>query len=163
LKRIAWIDVAALASGFALRVTAGAIAVGTAAPVLLLTATAAGAALLALGKRSAELALLGPAAGTHRRTLRMYRGQTLGRAVVVAEAITLLAFAAWTRTGGARALGIPLAAIATASLGVALDRYRQLVTGGEGGDPLRLLARDHWVVPALAVAATVVVLGRAVS
>ncbi len=73
LKRVPYLDVAILASGFALRVEIGACAIGRTAGLSLLVAVFAIALLVAVGKRRAELLAFGPRAAQIRPALAGYR------------------------------------------------------------------------------------------
>ncbi|MEO6898979.1 MAG: UbiA family prenyltransferase [Mycobacteriaceae bacterium] len=155
LKHIAYVDVAVLASGFVLRVVAGAVAVHASAPPLLLVAVFAGAAFLALGKRRAELALLGGDAATHRRALSGYRAATLEAVIGCTEYATVLAFALWVLVATGSQLGLGLGMLSAASLAYTLRTQRQSVRTGGGGNPTRDLFSNLSLLPGLVVTALV--------
>ena len=98
LKHIAFVDVALLASGFLLRVLAGAAAIGVPASEWLLLCTALLATFLGLGKRAHELAWA-ERTGTARQTraaLAGYSLPVLRVAMLVLAAITCGAYVAYT-------------------------------------------------------------------
>src|SRR5919204_2845360 len=72
LKHIVLLDIFGLAGGFVLRAAAGAVAIHVPLSPWLYSATLLGALLIALGKRRAELQLLGEDAANHRRNLQAY-------------------------------------------------------------------------------------------
>lgn len=155
LKHLAYVDVAVLATGFALRVVAGAAAVHASAPPLLLVAVFTGAGFLALGKRRAELALLGDEAVAHRRALRGYRGPVLDAVIIGTEYATVLAFGLWVLRAMGSELGLALGLLAAASLANALQVQRETLRTGGGGNPTRDLMSNVALIPGLAVAALV--------
>jgi decaprenyl-phosphate phosphoribosyltransferase len=98
LKRIAFVDVALIASGFLLRVLAGAAAINVPASRWLLLCTALLALFLGLGKRSHELvwAARTQRANITRAALAGYRIEVVRVAMIVLATVTCLAFAAYT-------------------------------------------------------------------
>jgi len=157
LKRIAWLDVGVLAAGFVLRVGAGAAAVAAVAPPLLLMAVFAGATFIALGKRRAELVLLGDEAGAHRSALRTYRLPAIDVALRRAQAVTVLAFGLWILVAEGGAFGPALAVVGALALLAALDGYRQRLLGGAGGDPTRELTSNRALLCGLAFSGLIAV------
>ena len=98
LKHVAFVDVIVIASGFLLRVLAGAAAIDVPASGWLLLCTALLATLLALGKRAHELAWAdrtGQAAAT-RAALAGYRIGPVRVAMLVLAAVTCAAYVAYT-------------------------------------------------------------------
>ena len=85
----------AIAAGFVLRVTAGAVAIHVSASAWLLTCTALLALFLALVKRRNEL-LSDPHAVQHRPVLRHYTTAFLDQAVTMATSATLIMYAIYT-------------------------------------------------------------------
>lgn len=98
LKKIAFVDVALIASGFLLRVLAGAAAIAVPASRWLLLCTALLALFLGLGKRSHELvwATRNQRANTTRAALAGYRIEVVRIAMIVLAAVTCAAFVAYT-------------------------------------------------------------------
>lgn len=155
LKRIAYLDAAVLATGFVLRVVAGAVAVGAGAPLLLLIAVFAGAAFIALGKRQSELLLLGEDAAAHRFALRTYRQPQLAVTLRATEATTVLAFGLWVLTAIGGPVGLALGVLGAMSLFRALDAYRLSLQQGRGADPTMDIASNLAVLSGLGLAAAV--------
>jgi len=98
LKKIAFVDVALIASGFLLRVLAGATAIAVPASRWLLLCTALLALFLGLGKRGHELAWATRTqrATTTRAALAGYRIEVVRIAMIVLAVITCAAFIAYT-------------------------------------------------------------------
>lgn len=99
LKHVAFVDVALIASGFLLRVLAGAAAIAVAPSVWLLVCTALLAAMLGLGKRAHELAWAassGSQAQT-RAALAGYRLPLVRGAVLVLGVATAVAYVLYCR------------------------------------------------------------------
>lgn len=151
LKRLAWVDVAVLAAGFVLRVVAGAVAVGAAVPLLLLTAVFAGAAFVALGKRRSELVLLGDDASSHRSALGTYRLRTIDAGLAATQAVAVVTFGLWVLALEFEPAGAGLALLGAAGFWEVLNAYRRRLMGGGGGDPARELLANHTLLPGLLV------------
>src|SRR5205814_8779752 len=81
LKRVVYVDVLSIASGFLLRVAAGAFAVRVDAPPYLLVCTGLLASHLGFGQRAHELALAGCRVAAQRAVLAAYQagGLPVGR------------------------------------------------------------------------------------
>lgn len=97
-KRVPYVDVACIATGFLLRVLAGAAVVGVDPSVWLIVCTGLLAAFLGLGKRAFELRVLGKEAPSHRAVLAKYRLYHLNIALVIAGVATLVAYLLYTRS-----------------------------------------------------------------
>jgi decaprenyl-phosphate phosphoribosyltransferase len=100
LKHVAFVDVAVLATGFLLRVLAGAEAISVRASLWLLLCTSMLAAMLGLGKRAHELAWAqrsGTQAST-RAALAGYRLPWVRAAVVLLGLATSAAYAMYCRS-----------------------------------------------------------------
>jgi 4-hydroxybenzoate polyprenyltransferase len=93
LKRLVIIDVIAVASGFALRAIAGALAIGVPISPWLAVRTLLGALFLAVTKRRQELATLHEDAARHRPVLREYPAAVLDQISSVALSSTLVSYA----------------------------------------------------------------------
>ena len=98
LKHVAFVDVALIASGFLLRVLAGAAAIAVPASGWLLLCTALVATFFGLGKRAHELAWAERSGGAHetRAALAGYRLPVVRVAMVVLAIVTLGAYIAYT-------------------------------------------------------------------
>ena len=95
LKHIPVLEVVFVASGFLLRVLAGAAATHIPVSGWFLLVCSLGALGVAVAKRFTELVTLGPAAIRHRPAMRPYRPQYLRLAQVVIGAATLMCYVLW--------------------------------------------------------------------
>jgi len=96
LKDAVFLDVLVVAAGFVLRVVGGAVAIGVPVSAWLLMCTYLLALYLALGKRRAELALLGEEAGSHRVVLGRYTLPLVDQAISVVLGATVAAYSLYT-------------------------------------------------------------------
>jgi decaprenyl-phosphate phosphoribosyltransferase len=98
LKQVAFLDVALIASGFILRVLAGAVAIAVPASGWLLICTALVATLFGLGKRAHELAWAGRSGQSTatRAALAGYRIGVLRIALYILAVVTCAAYVAYT-------------------------------------------------------------------
>jgi decaprenyl-phosphate phosphoribosyltransferase len=144
LRRIAILDVAAIAAGFVLRAIAG----GVAAPVTLsewfLLVVTSAAVLVAAAKRHAELRRTELAGSAGRSVLVRYSAERLRLIIAGSAALTLFAYAVW-----AFALpdvdGIPWRPLTIVPFAACLARYGMLVRSGGGEAPEELLLHDRWL------------------
>jgi 4-hydroxybenzoate polyprenyltransferase len=95
-KHTVILDIFCVASGFVLRVIAGALAVDVVLRPWILVCTLSLALLISLGKRRSEVVLLGEDAEAHRRTLGEYPLRFLDVLIVVASTMTVLAYSLFT-------------------------------------------------------------------
>ncbi len=141
LKRIAWLDVVIVASGFALRIVAGGFAAGVPLTHWILAMGFLLALMLALGKRHGDLVHVEDRAS---RATSGYRTVDIERVLAVLAGAVLAAYAFYTLSPeviarhGHRALIFSMPWVV---LGVL--RYLVLVfRHAAGGDPTRLALRD---------------------
>jgi 4-hydroxybenzoate polyprenyltransferase len=144
LRKVAVLDVLAIAAGFVLRVVGGAAAIPVPASSWLIVCTLLLALLLALVKRRAEVLSLGGEAARHRHILGSYPVPLLDRLVPATAAATLVAYALYTVAPGTVArLGSARLAFTVPFVLFGLLRYLWLAhRRGEGGQPERVLFRD---------------------
>ena len=145
LKHVPVLELLLVASGFVLRALGGAAATRVPPSGFFLLVCSLGALMVAVAKRSMELAVLGPDAASHRPVMRWYSaaGLRLSQrllAVAMVAAYVLWAageHASWARTWHL-ASALPLAA--------ALVRFGQ-ISGGAARRPVEdLIARDPAMV-----------------
>ena len=96
LKRIALIDVFCVASGFVLRVMAGAAVIEVPVSEWLYICSGLGALFIALSKRRSELAAAGESARRQRDALGTYTVQMLDQMIAVVAASALVSYALYT-------------------------------------------------------------------
>ncbi len=96
VKHMVILDVMTLASGFVLRVLAGAFAVNVAASYWLLLCTFTVALFLGFGKRRAELINLETSAATHRPVLDHYSTVFLDQMIAIVTSATLVCYILYT-------------------------------------------------------------------
>lgn len=141
LKHIVLLDVFIIASGFVLRILAGAAVIPVMiSPWLYLVAILL-SLFLALNKRRSELVLLQEQAGAHRQILKKYSLPLLDQLIAIVTATTLMAYSLYTfqgPTGNHRLMiTIPLVLYG-------MFRYLYLVhMHRAGGSPEEVLLRDR--------------------
>ncbi len=159
LKHVVLLDIFGIAAGFVLRAAAGAVAIDVPISPWLYTATMLGALLIALGKRRAELQVLGDGAAGHRRNLGAYSLEFIDQLILLVSSATVMTYALYTFS----AENLPRDHSMMLTVPVVLYgvfRYLFLIrTGGAGGAPEELVFRDRplllsvvvWSVLALAI------------
>ncbi|MDG4766357.1 UbiA prenyltransferase family protein [Solwaraspora sp. WMMD406] len=155
LKHVPLLDICVVAAGFVLRVVLGYAATGGPVAVWLLTSVFATCLVLILGKRRQELAVAG---ATHRPALRGYNLGLVDQLLTVNATVAVVGFLLYLRSEapvGVYRNALLLAAVPLTLFGV--SRYLQavLVRRG-GGDPVRTLLRDRFIVATTALLAAVV-------
>ena len=145
LKRIAWLDVIIVASGFALRIVAGGFAADVPLTPWILAMGFLLALMLALGKRHGDLVHVEDAAA---RATNGYRTVAIERVLAVLAGGVLAAYVFYTLSPdviarhGHRAL-----VYSTPWVALGVLRYLVLVfKHAAGGDPSRLAVRDPFLL-----------------
>lgn len=141
LKHVVLVDVFIIASGFVLRILAGAVVIPVYISPWLYLVTTFLSLFLALSKRRHELVLLQGGAAHHRRILKEYSIPMLDQMITIVVAGTLMSYSLYTiqgPTGNHRLIvTIPLVLYA-------MFRYLYLVyMRMEGGSPEEVLLRDR--------------------
>ncbi len=151
LKRVFLVDVLIVAFGFVLRAAAGAAVLEVEISPWLLCCSFLLALFLALGKRRAELALLGEGAPGHRAALQQYTVPMVDRWLTALVGATIVSYALYTQSPRTvEHFGTTNLLFTLPFVVYALFRYQQLVTrDGSGGDPGLLLARHPGLLLAL--------------
>lgn len=144
LKHMVLLDVFAIAAGFVLRIIAGAEVIDVPVSNWLYLCTMLLALFLALGKRRAELSLLGDEAARHRTILAEYSIELTDQLVTITAASALLSYALYTVAPDTVAkFGSDRLKLTLPFVLFGLFRYLYLVhRQGEGGKPERVLFRD---------------------
>jgi 4-hydroxybenzoate polyprenyltransferase len=145
LRRLAVVDVFAIAAGFVLRVVAGAEAVDVPISNWLYLCTLLLALFLALEKRRAELVLLGGDAGSHRGILSSYTVPLLDQLATIVAGTTVLAYALYTLAPDTvQKFGTDRLKLTIPFVLFGIFRYLFLVhREGAGGQPERVLFQDR--------------------
>jgi 4-hydroxybenzoate polyprenyltransferase len=161
LKDAVFVDVLVVAAGFVLRVVGGAVVIDVPVSRWLLLCAYLLALYLALGKRRAELALLGEEAGNHRVVLGHYTLPMVDQAISVVLGATVLAYTLYTVAPDTVAkVGSEGLMVTVPVVLYGLFRYLYLLHQHElGGSPTRVLITDRplltcvlaWLVIAAAV------------
>jgi 4-hydroxybenzoate polyprenyltransferase len=151
LKHVVLVDIFGLAAGFVLRAAAGALAIDVPISPWLYIATMLGSLLIALGKRRAELEILGVEASGHRRNLGAYSLEFIDQLILIVSSAALMTYALYTFSAEnlprnhSMMLTIPVVLYG-------LFRYLFLVhQGSAGGSPEDLLFRDRPLLVAVVI------------
>jgi 4-hydroxybenzoate polyprenyltransferase len=161
LKRAFLLDVMIVAAGFVLRAVAGAACIQAEISPWLLLCSFLLALFLALGKRRAELVLLGQGAPTHRPALGHYDVALLDSWLTALSAAAIVSYALYTQSPRTvEHFGTTNLLYTVPFVIYALFRYQHhVVREDAGGDPGTLLVQDRalqlallgWAVTAAAV------------
>lgn len=145
LKHIFLLDVILVAAGFVLRAAAGATCIDAEISPWLLVCSFLLALFLALGKRRAELVLLGQGATTHRAALGQYTLPLLDSWLTALSAAAIVSYALYTQSERTVEHFHTTNLLYTVPFVVyALFRYQHhLVREDAGGDPGALLIADR--------------------
>ena len=152
LKRVHLLDVMIVASGFVLRAAAGAAAIDAEISPWLLVCTFLLALFLALGKRRAELVLLGEDAGSHRAALFHYSLPLVDSWLTALSGAAIVSYALYTQSQRTvEHFGTTNLLYTVPFVIYALFRYQHhLVQLDAGGDPGNLIMQDRGLWLALA-------------
>jgi 4-hydroxybenzoate polyprenyltransferase len=155
LKHVVYVDVLAIASGFLLRVTAGALAIDVYASPYLFLCTALLASYLGFGKRAHELAAAGERASLQRAVLESYRADVLRGALYATGVLTLISYVLYTRAEHTvRFFGTMHMMWTTPFAAYGLYRFFVLVQAPSGDSPTEEMLKDaRFVLNLLAWAA----------
>ncbi len=152
LKRVPYVDVFVIASGFVLRAVAGATALAVRISPWLLLCTFLLALFLALCKRRHEKVLLEGAEGDHREALSGYDRHVLDVQIAVTSAATVVCYAIYTLAAetverfGTSRLGLTVPFVV-----FGIFRYLDLVyRHDEGGRPEKVLLTDRILLATVA-------------
>ena len=149
LKRIFLLDVMVVAAGFVLRAAVGAACIDAEISPWLLLCSFLLALFLALGKRRAEMVLLGDGASTHRVALGQYSLPLLDGWLTALSAAAIVCYALYTQSPRTvEHFGTTHLLYTVPFVIYALFRYQHHVVRQEaGGDPGSLLFHDRalWV------------------
>ncbi len=159
LKQIAFLDVALIASGFILRVLAGAAAIAVPASEWLVLCTALLATFFGFGKRAHELAWAERTGQTQttRAALAGYRIGVVTLAMYVLAVVTCVAYAAYTVLGAPGVFGTDRLVFSSPFVAIGLVRYLYLALWRPTDDsPTEAMLKDPWFLLDLAAATATV-------
>lgn len=158
LKHVVILDVFIVASGFFLRVIAGAVAIKVQISPWLLICTTLLALFLALSKRRHEILLLDEKAVNHRPILKEYSPYLLDQMISVVTASTVIAYCLYTISGETiEKFGTNKLILTVPFVLYGIFRYLFLIhQRAEGGTPETLILKDRpllldiflWIVSA---------------
>lgn len=160
-KHVALIDVFTVATGFLLRVVAGALVIGVPVSPWLYVCTTLGALFIGFSKRRQEILLLESGAARHRLVLKDYSIELLDQILTITLSTSIVAYSIYTFTAEnlprnhAMMLTIPI-------LLYGAFRYLYLIhLKSEGGSPEELLYHDRPLLTAVVlwIATTATILG----
>lgn len=161
LKRVFVIEAIVVAAGFVLRAAAGAAAVGATISSWLLVCTFLLALFLVLGKRRAEVVLLGEVAEAHRAGLALYTPQLVDAWLTALSGATIVCYALYTQSPRTvEHFGTTDLVFTVPFVVYALFRYQALLLMSGGGDPGSEVVRDRGILLAIigwALAAAVII------
>lgn len=162
LKRVFLLDVMIVASGFVLRAAVGAAAISAEISAWLLVCSFLLALFLALGKRRAELVLLGSDASSHRAALGTYSLPLVDSWLTALSSAAIVSYAIYTQSPRTvEHFGTTNLLYTVPFVIYALFRYQHhVVRTDAGGDPGALLVQDKGLWVALlgwAVTAAIVI------
>jgi decaprenyl-phosphate phosphoribosyltransferase len=143
MKRVPVLELAAVASGFALRAIGGGAATGVALSTAFVVVVSAVSVLIVSAKRGAELTRTNGVDG--RLVLRHYTTAGLALVRVAASVVAVVAYAVWVFTadvldGAAASLSATVSLFAFAG---SIASYERSVDTGLGEDPEEILRRDR--------------------
>jgi 4-hydroxybenzoate polyprenyltransferase len=144
LKNIVILDIFTIAAGFVLRAVAGAVVLDIRITPWLLICMGLLALFLGLGKRRAELILLGNDASSHRKILEEYSIAMLDQMIAIVTSATLIAYTLFTYSAETLPKEpYPVMLITVPFVIYAIFRYLYLIHHrGGGGSPEELLLKD---------------------
>ena len=145
LKHIVILDIFTIAAGFVLRAVAGGVVLDIRITPWLLVCMGLLSLFLGLGKRRAELVLLGDDANQHRRILQEYSLPMLDQLIAMVTAGTIIAYTLFTYNAHTDNRGPYPMLMATVPFVVyAIFRYIYLIhQQGGGGSPEELVMKDR--------------------
>ena len=154
LKRVAVLEMAAVASGFVLRAVAGSAATGVPPSAWFLILACSGAMFVVAGKRLADAHAT--SAEEDRTSDRPpYPAEFLRGAWVLAGGVTVTAYCLWAFAVPHTVDGVAWSQVSIVPFAIAIFRYAYAIELGGAGAPERLFLRDR-VLEGLAVAWVVV-------
>ncbi|MDA8287717.1 MAG: decaprenyl-phosphate phosphoribosyltransferase [Actinomycetota bacterium] len=151
LKRVPYLELVCVASGFVLRAVAGGAAAHLVISPWFLAVASTGALLIVTGKRTAELAELGTQGSAHRPVLSTYREPALRAIRWAALGLATGSYGLWAfdraahLDPGARDLDDALLRLSVLPFVIAAVLVERALERGEGGAPEELVLHRWWL------------------
>jgi decaprenyl-phosphate phosphoribosyltransferase len=143
-KRIAVVDLVAVASGFVLRAVAGAWAADVEISTWFLLFVTFGSLLVVTGKREAELIELGDEGGTVRATLDHYTRPFLRMVLSIAATAALVVYCLWAfEASDGASSDLPWYELSIVPMLTAVLRYLLVLEQGRGAAPEEVFLSDR--------------------
>lgn len=144
LKKIAVVDIVAVASGFVLRAVAGVTATGVPISDWFLIVASFGSLFMVAGKRHAERVEMGEQAVEVRATLGEYSDNFLAYLRSVSSGTVFVAYSIWAFEKAQEAhLEVPWYQLSIVPFVLGVLRYALLVDQGHGGAPEEVVLTDR--------------------
>jgi 4-hydroxybenzoate polyprenyltransferase len=156
LKHIVILDVFVIASGFVLRIVAGAVVIPVMISPWLYLVTILLSLFLALSKRRHELVLLQGEASNHRQILKEYSLPLLDQLITIVTAATIMAYSLYTFQGptGNHRLMITIPLVLYGMFRYLYLMYMRM----EGGSPEEVLLRDRHMLGTVVLCTIVIII-----
>lgn len=144
LKRIAVIDVAAVAAGFVLRAIGGAAAADVPISDWFFIVTTFGSLFMVSGKRGAEAAELGDSASETREVLSAYTPTFTAHLRAVSSSAVLVSYCLWAfEKAEATSSSVPWYQLSIVPFALAILRYALVLDQGRGSAPEEVVLADR--------------------
>ncbi len=147
LKRVAYLELVAVASGFILRAAAGGVATSVPLSKWFLVVVSGSALFLVIGKRLSELSRLGEGGRSHRASLEHYQERTLTILAACCGLAVVVAYGWWSFTRihpeGVAHPVYPLLEFTTVPVALGMGHLFVKMRAGEVGSPEELVFHDR--------------------
>jgi decaprenyl-phosphate phosphoribosyltransferase len=143
-RRIAILDIVAIAGGFVLRALAGGVAAAVPLSRWFVLVVTSAALFVAGAKRWAELTRRQQPGGVRRRALDLYTDARLRLVLYASAACTVFAYSVWAAELPT-VDGVPWRPLSIVPLAACIVRYGERVRAGGGEAPEELLLSDPWL------------------
>jgi 4-hydroxybenzoate polyprenyltransferase len=156
LKHVVLLDVFIIASGFVLRILAGAVVIPVIISPWLYLVTILLSLFLALSKRRHELVILQDEASKHRQILKEYSLPLLDQLITIVAAATIMAYSLYTFQGptGNHRLMITIPLVLYGMFRYLYLMYMRM----EGGSPEEVLLRDRHILGTVVMCTVLIVI-----
>lgn len=156
LKHVVLLDVFIIASGFVLRILAGAVVIPVMISPWLYLVTILLSLFLALSKRRHELIILQDEASNHRQILNEYNLPLLDQMITIVTATTIMAYSLYTFQGptGNHRLMITIPLVLYGIFRYLYLMYMRM----EGGSPEEVLLRDRHMLGTVVLCTVIIII-----